>query len=377
MKNKYLALALTFFSLCVFALLLSYPVLAQTATPYPTATAYPTFLPTETAQVYTFPTNFSCPEGGTPIAGYGTVTPSSLWALSCGQCVVTPYVTSTAIPMSTITGTPPTPTSIPSATATPLPILTCGTQGAGVSCSQTGDNTITVSAGISGVDYAWYDQAISAVVHLSQDIPVYFHVMVAGASVGGDAQLYPTWTTRMGFQGVDDGAFNTNIFTGVYSCYWYCNGRSSFDGYSSQLVGWTSARDYYFIMSGNAGISPYAWHTNWSDWSIVFSASPLNATPTPTPASSYCQSVEGVEAGEAETDPSLSWGGVKYGVNLCLNIGGWSVTLFGEDYTVPLIRFCVQDVSFVNVVLFGVSVSIDKILYVLFGAWVVRTIRSK
>lgn len=111
----------------VFSALIAFALLAFAFSPalanavIQAVTATPTFVPPSVTPTTIYKT---CPVG-TP-AGWGTYTPSPLWALECSQCAIITTPTSTASPTATAlyygTGTPPvgcTP-SAPSGVGTPV-----------------------------------------------------------------------------------------------------------------------------------------------------------------------------------------------------------------------------------------------------------------
>lgn len=339
-------------------------VSAQALTP--TGTLYPTFLPTRTAVLVDYPQNFACPSG-VP-SGYGTVTPNVFWEYSCGSCLNTPLATSTLNVRNTftptVTGTPPTP--LPTSTPTGAVAIQCGGLGGNyMTCTQV--NPYTVFLHTIGNPY---------------DSPGVYHWIETGAgTLYFDLYLqYSRWVKPNG--GGAPVYINYGYPTNPVDPMGHLDGGTQFGCGGIQICGdFETGHHYHSMVIGGAGaVQAGAWITNYPDqlpiymtWQatdMTISSIPLVATPSPTPGVSYCDSIEGGEG--AQGDPSLTWGGVMYGYNACVDIGGWTLSLFGVDYTFPLLRFCMQDVSFVNVMLFGVSISIDSILYVLVAAWAVR-----
>lgn len=88
----------------------------------------------------------------------------------------------------------------------------------------------------------------------------------------------------------------------------------------------------------------------------------VTATPLATSTgvwSSYCGSVAGPIA------PSTFWSGIMFGDSLCVDVGGWDLTIFGFTYHFPLLEFCLQGVSFGYASLLGVAINLDDILLLL------------
>jgi len=137
-----------------FAFLLSFLLLALSVASFPafaqalTATPYPTFYPTQTAVIYSFPTNYACPTG-LP-SGYGTVTPDAFWEFSCSHCVLPALSTST--PFTTPTVDPlVTPSPVPSTSPSPAPYSPCDTGVIG------GNNPVLTLAGAYASRYHYTD----------------------------------------------------------------------------------------------------------------------------------------------------------------------------------------------------------------------------
>lgn len=379
--------------------LMALPVLAQaTSTPQPTHTLYPTFYPTITPITYDFPDVFECPVNGTPIVGFGTVTPDAFWQASCGKCVVTPMMTSTG--QATVSPAPGSPTSVfatlfansptpgtpapGGATSTPTNVpgnyitLPSGACNAGLQCDQISNTawhfTVMVSNGIP-------IQTIGLNLAGNSNLYFLFKTVDTNWSASNSSQASsPAWLSKVGLiqygdpysqsiSWLSDGelqsgnpANNTGLYYGTGSADWFERTiYMPFPGYTQWQVGLLDSVQFNSVPSiDRAGL----------EWWV--SLQPLFAPATPTPgASSYCASVNG-GASDMGSDPALTWSGVRYGYNACVDIGGWEFSVLGLDVSIPLIGLCMQDVSFANVVFFGMTLALDAILYVLVGAWALR-----
>lgn len=378
---KYIKVGLWMFyawAMFFLGLVLAVPVQAQTTTPTVTRTPYPTFLPTATAIGYNFPTAFACPAGN-PV-GYGTVTPDLFWESACGQCLHTPYPTSTIQPTVTSTGTPPTPTRTPTATATSTGrvYISCMPSYVGVSCDDLQTNVVRIYPDVSRpADDNFFSSYIKVSTWDNLPIDLYYLGLVPGqnwisAFNAGNSNLQLHWGKWSVWSPITYGS--SNYTCGTNPARWCGN---------TDLINETYSEHVNFVTcNGNNGSCPN-WRVGWSLNGTFISLSKSGniyitvqspyqvPTATPTPNTSYCASIEGQGAG-AQPDPGLSWSGVYLGTNTCVDLGGWDFSILGIDVSVPLIRVCMQDVSFANVVLFGMSFSLDAIAYVLGGAWVIK-----
>lgn len=90
---------------------------------------------------------------------------------------------------------------------------------------------------------------------------------------------------------------------------------------------------------------------------------------------SYCSRVHMPQEGGGMDDDAFSWAGIEFGAKYCVEVGPWEVDILGWVISVPEIAYlCAQDVSFGNVILFGLAVSIDVLITFLMVAWVVRNL---
>lgn len=362
---------------------LAAPYFQDTATPLPTNTPYPTFYPTATDLVYDFPSAFDCPVG-TPV-GAGTLTPSYFWEFSCGQCLLTPVSTSTSVPIPTVTGTPPTPSpTIPVPTGTPTD---CGALPFAGWVSYTRDQTNGVGNSTVSVNMEFCDNASSSTIHCR------FHVVQSSTTPSSYTQYGIVTIKFLTTASYSVGAFPeiTEIDPGYSNITFEACRTSNGCGTTS----YTTSDSWDALTQANALTAP------WTDRLEAFGSGYVNGGirirstvkcnddcraeysmdihlsrgegcighdyvfPT------YCSAIE-TDASEDVIDPGLTWGGVSYGYNACVDIGGWSLSWLGIDYDFPLVRFCMQDVSFAQMTVFGVAVNIDSILYVLVAAWAIR-----
>lgn len=397
----------------VAALMLSFTVITSaavaqsTATPVPTHTPYPTFYPTSTPIVYDFPTDFSCPLSGTPIAGWGTVTPDAFWSAGCSQCMVAPMYTSTA-PVATVTpyayycggddtvATPNSPDCLPVYGNTPTATVTVPIP------------SVTPSAGC-GDGPQWYNTQYTkySIISINDDSVCenvsrstsFCHGHYSAGSSTGD---YGEFSRNMNFTGIGQGAevYWDVVITGVWwtGGFWLqtcpgcgmgtltLNDESQLSVYNSAYHG-TLHRQGHFpvgngapnltVMFGEAVSAAVPFDVDYElrlsvGTSCLFDV-PNVATETPTPSPlSYCEAVNGGAGSESSGDAALSWEGVRYGYNACVDLGGWHFSVLSLDVDVPLIGICMQDVSFANIILFGMSISLDAILYVLVAAWALK-----
>ncbi len=364
-----------------------------TGTPPPpttTITAPPPFQPVVSTSSVGGNGNYSCPTAG--IVGWGTLTPSSAWNLLCSQCVTTPMATSTAHPTGTSvpwagTGTPPAGcTPMPNGTGTPAPycsragtptpiaptvtpvrgVLSCyGTPPAGVTCTNMGNYLVfdiqKVVTGLTG----------GATM---SNFTVGQYKRNGGSSQMGVVANY-VHTETSGY------ALNT-VYTGVSVCPFDAGcvnyaGFASSSGAGTVSVTNSMSPDFRSIggSTGWQNTVSIRGDVNWpiTGWSVTgkiyLYADPAFMLPTPiaptgTPNPNYCYSVSSVESG-------FSWSGVTLGTTSCMDIGPYDGFDFGGLTSNPigaypwLAHICLQDVSFGVAEIFGVSISLQVVLYIL------------
>jgi len=348
--------------------------LYQTLTATPTVTAPPIYFPTIAAT----PEGgvFSCPADGTPIVGYGTVTPDSLWDLMCSQCVVTPYLTNTPYPVSTVTGTPPTstPTLIASVTPSPTSIvdrafISCGSTSG---CIQVDPYTIDLHssgyASIEGSELTGHSDSYPYALSESSDI--YVRLVITDA--------HQVWHAGQTWDGTLDISrqFDTIIFEIPSTIETFCEGCAA-------RVAVPSEYDFTFYepdLAPNLHISYHDYPSIWNAYRFTPSHLYLSTveggfnTPTPTPIAteatpSYCDEVSN------GGDDGFDWGGIEVGETSCFDVGGfdWYWGFGTAPDSIPwLAHVCVTDISFGDLKAFDVTFDLDIVLYALGAVMIIR-----
>jgi hypothetical protein len=180
--------------------------------------------------------------------------------------------------------------------------------------------------------------------------------------------------------------FNTHIYItwdllGTYSNQYFSK------WYGTEYAG-DGSMDYFSYWWGASGSNEYfgtryvpnVWGTRpLRMWASIHTAYNPNISPSPTPTISptgtpntnFCASVSSAETG-------FSWSGISIGQTSCLDIGPYDGFDFGGLTSNPigaypwLAHICLQDVSFGVAEVFGVSVSLQVILYILGVVAIVR-----
>lgn len=399
---------ITFIGLCLISLglplgsvLAQPPAQATTPPPTVTITAPPPYRPDVN---YTMPApDTSCPGAGTPVANWGQVTPDSMWNLLCSQCVVTPLATSTPQPIATYngTGTPPagctpvpigtgtpsagcsfapTVTAVPTVTQIPTSNISCGSSTSGIVCEQVNNALIkyTVASNVSGNGSLVYGYGLDS-----------GSVVYAKFERGG-VESWVYWHTgvgyHVGFQAVHYDAYTNGLVHNFQTHNLINWGNSGGDVLS------LAVSEFSFMQSVIVGTSLRVQSNDSVNYSKLFQHKPdgvlylstngtfenvVTPSPSPTPnpsALGYCQSVSSNEQG-------FSWDGIEYGTTSCFDLGPYDLMgywgpsadgdpRFGE---IPWIaHVCLQEISFGEATIFGVTVSLQIIMYSLGVALIIR-----
>jgi len=312
--------------------------------------------------------NLDCPTG-TPV-GWGTVTPDPGWLVMCEQCIPqTALPTSTPRPSTpdpSVTGTPATATPTATLEVTPTPSghltgLSCGwVEGSGSTCEASED-------GARLYIYVPYQDVYGTTNEM--------HFIIGPELVGH--QIYITYFFET--------TYGNSCGFGLNYPWWRTELGRTTAGLDTWVSDHANAGDYYFwtqdevstvYSPGGAFLKTWmisGWPCSYmSDMGAhaIITTYPTAVTPTPTPAvsSGYCGSVQ-------STQDLFGWDGIDFGASACFDIGPYSgISILGWDFaaTPHLAHLCAQDVSLGTVTIFGVSLSLQVIAYVLGIAWVVR-----
>jgi hypothetical protein len=374
----------------------AYQALTLTPTRQPTITAPPPYNP-----MINTPANLGdldCPEDGSNPSGWGTVTPSSGWMMLCSECV-----------SSSEWGT-----STPSNTRTPNPTFSAYTQAAcqtaavgGEPClTPTGISTTTPTSSptpnvtatpnteffLQCVEW-WSDNSTCesmAPGHLHYEVDAAWHEFDAAAaykliwsinwSLWHNVDIYVQSNLTYLYEGL-----NLNFFAHPE---WYSVGHVDGMGFFHSWTTPSGSINQLDVMTVNNDGDKLAYYRRWEGWTItgtgirgtidIYSYPPVvigTPTPivTPTPSAGYCKSVSSTESG-------FSWSGITIGETQCFDIGPYEFDFWGlmqpeEEplFTMPWIaHVCAQDISFGEITVFDVVISLETILYILMFAAVIR-----
>ncbi len=336
----------------------------ETGTPTPTITAVGGYLPSVAPTV--FYDQLDCGTG-TPI-GYGSVTPDSLWSVLCANCVYTPMPSSTVNP-TLATELAMTASSTPSPTLTPVAssqLLYCnGPLGgyAEVSCTELNEYTLLYSL----------NEAYETDVYFAMDWNKTLGATITSVRYVVDLEL--SSAPSIPCENCNNGwLFYANpAMTGLVG---FLQTKYLGNGYTdSYHVDSTVA----FITDANYawGLAMYGGPLNEVTGSIyvVVNGYPfMYGTPTPS-SGSYCAVVNG--GGSPITDTGFSWTGIEYGSQTCFDIGPIDEWDFGwitfSNINIPWIaHLCLQEIDIGVITLFGVSVSLLVIAYVVGVLMIIR-----
>lgn len=414
----------------LLAILTSYPAGVQayqalTSTPsaQPTITAPPGYNPMVNTPFS--PSSLDCPDDGSNPIGWGTVTPSSGWMMLCSQCVnqsewgtSTPSNTKTPNPTfvsltqaacqtAAVGGEPCyTATPYPTGTATTTPTISVtGTPvSGGFKC-----NGLYGSSCFAGEVTSYehnftmpFDNNSSADVFNinipntpnGQQIIIYYRYEVTSTWVGAHPNYSPyiAFRTWISYPASNWGGWLPYPVT--YWGGWHSSPTAHEDGqrgvsgsFPVQRQGTMMVAHYQANTFGGINLN-FSFKNNNVGWdagtnpllqgTLYISLVGYPTTPTPTPTATpsnlgYCESVSSVESG-------FSWSGITYGETRCFDIGPYGGFDFGGLTSNPigempwLAHICLQDVSFGDVTVFDVIISLEAILYILGIAAVIRNL---
>lgn len=346
------------------------PPAQDTQTPTVTITSQGAYVPT--IQPTMAADDFACGTG-TPV-GYGTVTPDGLWSVLCSSCMpLEGLETSTPNPTSytpTVTGTPPTPTSTPN---TGPALISCGSRGDnGVSCTEIDAYTVRltiVSSGsaqgifwgsVESFDTAtWYVELHSLVYTVGQwyDTTIYPETSLVGGLLDDGGMWYPPISYTSTYLGCGGGCRYYDFNVGTYE----------------RVIEDVLPGDHLFWVFSRVGGSAW-WDTN--GMYAIISSVPTGgtATPTPGPSGGYCTVVNG--GGEPASE-GFSWSGITYGSQYCFDIGpldqwDWGIVNLANIGLPWIAHICLQEIDIGVIEIFGVSVSLLVVAYVVGIAWIIR-----
>ncbi len=353
----------------------------------PTATWEP-LIKTATPQP---PRDYSCPEG-LPI-GWGMVTPGALWSSGCGPCMqtLTPRPTSTpfwpsATPDPLVSATPTLAAGsnpwvfefVPNLDSLTFPVTGSPATGA-ANTPLFGDSGWVVglvisaseSNGFNNERYALFDSAGSygfgasnagtALVFVSNDriSPEVFE------AVFGDLQTY--FDYQVDFRDNTSGLQSAVIKPG----------EAIFD-----LADWEAGlpAQYPFDL-WTYRVNSFVTRTITL---LGYITIPGDALVVSTPAT-YCAEVNGLGGSAEPFDFGLDLPQILIGPAACYGISGFSVptgilALLGievENFEVPTIQICFRPISFQPLSLFGISIDIDYMIFIVAAVlgirWVLRS----
>jgi len=368
-------LALVFLYLFAPVVSASASLLYQALTPTPTVTAPPIYFPTIN------PTldggSFACPAVGTPIVGWGTVTPDSLWDLMCSQCVLTPYATNTGVPYPTVTGTPPTATITPTATTPPetcFDFSTLETQ----TVSVTTEHNIILSntVGCANYDHDAYMTCSGSVV--TQDVSfiqdgyvwviIDFPYNITNSTVWWTPPMisyeYVSGTLASAEEIALSGLPVVNSVNVLGNSSTVCTVAAD-ESMTCFLDNSHHGFTFYYAYLAGSGLDTTT--TGTFDFDI-WVESPCE--PEPPVDTSYCGEVG------SGADDGFDWGGIEVGETACFDLGGFDLYWgFGTPAdTVPwLAHICVTDISFGDLTAFDVDFDLDVVLFALGVVMLIRT----
>lgn len=362
------------------------PVFAQdTATPAPTIEPTGTFEPLFMTATPGPTRDYKCaPADQTPV-GWGIVTPGVLWSADCGNCMLTqtPERTETAYPTST--GTPYTPT--PSKTPAPTQIISTATPyPTGLKFTHLARST-TNGTSTGGYFYSRQGQCARldfyGVVQgniINRDVYDYIQFKLQRYE-GGNVGAYVRTITYSGSDWMDIGGTggSSHNFSGTYT---YNNSAYPDHTFSLQEVSaHTQFVDDYagpdnFSFTVLACPNGYTMPTETPVYNFP------TVTPTNTPVSSYCSSVNGSSGGSGE---DWDWGmlpNILIGTAQCVGWEQTSVDLSAinwvpgmdswEAFDLPAVLFCMKPIYFGSVNLFGINVNYDYLTSLMVGVLVFR-----
>ena len=377
-----------FFACFIVGVLLLPPAVAVGASVLSTVTA--TFIPPSPSPT---PINKTCPVG-TP-SGWGTYTPSPLWAIECGQCeAVAGTATPTISPTPWLgTGTPPAGcTPMPAGTGTPSPFCVVPTGTVAPTATPNGCGALSVAS--FEVPQTLYTSTLvsSDFTCENMDNGVWCHgqYVYTDTSAGGDSyRMAQLILNTNGSQGYFE--YNNN-FT-------HSNGETYGTGSGSTMAGsttfdtpvsWSALSGQLILPKSNSGIISSTgmnylkyggigcWGTAGSTctWDIDFKIYPSRScavapTPTPSPTpfvnAGYCASVA----------PPLD----DFSFDLFKNDGavncdmGWDGFTVGET-TFPAVQICFQPVQFGVIKMFAQEYELGVIALAVATAFIWRFMRT-
>ncbi len=382
----------------LFTVLIVPPGYAQEPTETPvsntvTITAPPPYQPQINA---TMPSDFACP-AGTP-QGLGTVTPSSSWLMFCGDCLTTPLPTSTMYPTSIPyltathdgTGTPyPTSTVTPALSPT---VTVTTTAGMGYSLRCGGD--------IGGTCLQIRDDTIGGTfTYQSNSNPYNFEGGLASLFVKGNpnlvkgSNLYVTFVLSdfwmQSYYGVTRTAYFRNATSGggiletLATMSLPGNGYIEFsqEGIKNYVVfvgtaNVVSGMKIFNMINRSGSLGTYTGSGTFTVYVSTGGYYIFLPTPTPTPTAvpdtGYCSVVSDMDM------TGFTWTGISMTEKACFDIGPYggfdwfgltANPIFGYPW---LAHICVQGVNIGELTVFGVTVSLHIMAYIVGFALFIR-----
>lgn len=386
----------------------AYQALTETPQPTTTITAPPPYNPLINPTIDYG--NLECPENGSNPVGWGTVTPSSAWLLLCSQCVnasdwstSTPSNTNTPNPtlesMTQIAcqtaaagGSPcTTPTVTVTPTATITPTATGTPTGGGMECLYLingqcwngGVVSYTHEFTINGFNNNYFADLIGVHVQSPYNtlVNIYYAYDITISWSNADSRYAPTLENHLWARDPQSG-WNTNIDSNYSNACTPGTSGTCNHTYQKQQP-FTNGNpnnqgtDFYVNIKNNNVSWPSG--DNIAQGWVYISISSLPTTPTPTATGtpgtdlSYCQTVHDEETG-------FDWTGISYGNEYCIDIGPYGGFDFGGLTANPIGAFpwiahiCFQDISFGELTVFDVVISLEAILYILGIVAIIRNL---